>query len=453
MDYLLAERLQSTLFQLYGDDAPANPKLTLTTSHCDFCDYKCCAALKLSRNLFNNGNQVSSLDVANTIVNALNTDAVISDCCEPATVAGPGFVNLTMKDSFVASKKFHSEFQGLYSRLGDIQVIERGESFYNSFLNSLVDKLREENLLVDHEGSVTVIVEGIPQVIRKYNGVFLYLAMELAAIQYRVNEDKADRIIYVTDDGQSLHFRQVFSIANQVELIPENVKVEHAAFGKSFKSAQVVVPSTSELLDRSKAGVRTELDRRAAADGIIRTEEEVDRLSDAIGVAAMKYSLLKHNRKNDYKFKIEHIANLEGNTAPYFMYCFARAQSIYRTESAGVMEASANDGESNSDVRFVFVEKEERALAKHLMRLSDTIYCLEKDLLPHALCDCTLKLTKKFNQFYEKCPVLNADTEELKHSRLGLCQISVDGLQLCLGFLGIPTLNDIYCYRWRHNIP
>lgn len=611
---LLADRVQSTLVQLYGDDAPADPKLTPATRP-DFGDYQCNAALALSKGLSKkatDGKKVNSRQVADAIVDALD----LSDLCETPTIAGPGFINLTLKDSFVvdrlkaihadrkrlgippretkqrivvdfsspniakdmhvghlrstiigdtlarileflghdtlrinhtgdwgtqfgqliaylklecpeilagegdaaaeigdlvvfykrAKAKFdedadfkqtalaevvklqggdpdslkawnmicdvsRAEFEKIYSRL-DIKLTERGESFYNPFLKDIVERLKNENFAVKNEGAMVVFLEGkrfigkdkkpLPVIVQKSDGGFLYATTDLAAVQYRVNEDKADRIIYVTDVGQSLHFEQIFAVSTKAGLLPESVKAEHVAFGlvqgadgKKFKTRSGAAPKLAELLDEARDRVRTEIVRREETDAATaaengqeapekRSDEELERISEIIGIAAVKYADLKNNRKNNYKFSFDKMVKLEGDTAPYIMYAYARVQGIYRTAAAAAANGNGVEGNGvEKAVEFKFVKKEERALAKNLMRLVEILGELEKDLLPNVLCEYVFGLTGKFNQFYEQCPVLNAETEELKASRLALCQISADTMQLCLGLLGIPTLDRI----------
>ncbi len=360
-----------------------------------------------------------------------------------------------------------AEFEKVYKRL-DINLTERGESFYNPFLKGIIELLSEQGLAVQNEGATVVFLEGkqftgrdgkpLPVIVQKSDGGFLYATTDLAAVQYRVNEDKADRIIYVTDVGQSLHFQQIFAVARKAGILPESVQAEHVAFGlvqgadgKKFKTRSGAAPKLAELLDEARDRVRKELERRAETDAEAalaagqdppqaRSEEEMERISELIGIAAVKYADLKNNRTNNYKFSFDKMVKLEGDTAPYVMYAFARVQGIYRTAAA----QAVGEGQSlPTEIEFTFAKNEERALAKTLLRLPEVLSDLEKDLLPNALCEYVLGLTVKFNQFYEQCPVLNADTEQLKGSRLALCQISADALKLCLNLLGIPTLDRI----------
>ncbi|PXF49979.1 Arginine--tRNA ligase [Gracilariopsis chorda] len=359
------------------------------------------------------------------------------------------------------------EFQKIYDRL-DIKLEERGESFYNPFLADVVKDLQDKGLAVKNDGAMVIFLEGdkfkggdgkpLPVIVQKSDGGFLYATTDLAAVRYRSLEDKADRILYVTDVGQSLHFQQIFAVCRKAQLLPEHVSLEHVPFGlvqgadgKKFKTRAGAAPKLSELLDEARDRVRIELEKRAEEDverareagdapPPQKSDEEMQNVSEVIGVAAVKYADLQNNRTSNYKFSFDKMVKLEGNTAPYIMYAFARVQGIYRTAAAASGDAVAG---VDPGVEFAFEKKEERALSKILMRLPEILSELERDLLPHVLCDYVKTVTTRFNQFYEECPVLHASSDELKLSRLALCQISADTLQLCLGLLGIPTLDRI----------
>lgn len=359
------------------------------------------------------------------------------------------------------------EFQTIYNRL-DIKLEERGESFYNPFLPDVVKHFEEKGLAVQNQGAVVVFLEGnqfkgrdgepLPVIIKKSDGGFLYATTDLAAVRYRSSKDKADRIIYVTDVGQSLHFQQIFAVARKAELLPEQVSLEHVPFGlvqgedgKKFKTRSGAAPKLSELLDEARDRVRAELEKRADDEAAKAAEagqeaparksvEELEHMSEVIGCAAVKYADLKNNRVSNYKFSFDKMVKLEGDTAPYIMYAFARVQGIYRTASAA---AETHGTEELKNVEFEFEKTEERALAKILLRLPEVLTELERDLLPHVLCEYVTNVTSRFNKFYEQCPVVHARSTELQKSRLALCQISADTLQLCLSLLGIPTLEQI----------
>jgi arginyl-tRNA synthetase len=356
------------------------------------------------------------------------------------------------------------EFQKVYDRL-DIKLTERGESFYNPYLPEMIELLEEKSLAVRDQGAVVVFLEGDkfvsrdgsrqPVIVRKSDGGFLYATTDLAAIRYRCHVDKAERILYVTDIGQSLHFEQVFQVARRAGVVPSSVALEHVPFGlvqgedgKKFKTRSGDTVKLADLLDEAARRVRVELEKRfddeakkAAENGsecpAKRSDDELARVAEHIGIAAVKYADLKTDRTSNYKFSYDKMVSLDGDTAPYIMYAFARVRGIYRNaQSASGIDVSA-------PVIFCFEKSQERALAKSLLQLPDVLQDLENDLRPHSMCEYIKNVTSRFNQFYEECPVVKAASPELQASRLALCGICADTLKLCLSLLGIVTLDRI----------
>jgi arginyl-tRNA synthetase len=356
------------------------------------------------------------------------------------------------------------EFQKIYDRL-DVKLTERGESFYNPYLPEMIHLLEEKSLAVRDQGALVVFLEGDkfisrdgsrqPVIVQKSDGGFLYATTDLAAIRYRASVDKAERVLYVTDIGQSLHFEQVFQVARRAGVVPDSVTLEHVPFGlvqgedgKKFKTRSGDTVKLADLLNEAARRVRVELEKRfedeakkAAENGsdapLRRSEEDLARMAEHIGVAAVKYADLKNDRTSNYKFSYDKMVSLDGDTAPYIMYAFARVRGIYRNAQ------SASGIDINAPVTFCFEILQERALAKSLLQLPDVLRDLENDLRPHSMCEYIKNVTSLFNQFYEKCPVVKAATPELQASRLALCGICADTLKLCLGLLGIVTLDRI----------
>lgn len=358
------------------------------------------------------------------------------------------------------------EFQKIYNRLA-IQITERGESFYNPYLQDVMTALAEKNLTVQNSGATVVFLEGaqfigrdkkpLPVIVQKSDGGFLYATTDLAAIRYRAGVDKADRVLYVTDVGQGLHFQQVFQVARRAGFHAEDVVLEHVPFGlvqgedgKKFKTRSGDTVKLVDLLDEAARRTRANLEMRFEEEKVkaaeagkaapeARSPEELASLAEHIGIAAVKYADLRTSRVNNYKFSYDKMVALDGDTAPYILYAFARVQGIYRTarEAAGGLAATEDD------VKFIFEKPEERDLSKFLLKLPEVLALLESELQPHVLCEYIKSLTSRFNQFYEQCPVVKAPSDELKASRLALCGITADTLKLCLGLLGIKTLNRI----------
>jgi len=347
------------------------------------------------------------------------------------------------------------EFQKLYDTLR-VDVTERGESFYNPYLGDIIADLEGQGLAVQDQGATVVFLEGAqfinkdgspqPVIVRKSDGGFNYATTDLAAMRYRVREDGAQRILYVTDIGQSLHFTQVFQVARRAGLVPPEVSLEHVPFGlvqgedgKKFKTRSGDVVKLKDLLDEAVVRSRAELEARLAADGRTESPEYIADVVSKVGIAAVKYADLKTSRTSNYRFSFDKMVKLDGDTAPYMMYAFVRTQGIYR-EAGGGLALTDMEGK---DVAFEYPVAAELALAKTLLRLPEVLAELERDLCPHVLCEYMKGVSTLFNRFYEQCPVRSAESAALKESRLALCAITASVIQRCLDLLGIETLDKI----------
>ncbi|GJD10374.1 Arginine--tRNA ligase [Galdieria sulphuraria] len=343
------------------------------------------------------------------------------------------------------------EFQQIYDML-DVKLTERGESFYNEWLGIVCKELEDTGVAVRDEGALCIFVGGHtgrqgkiqPLIVRKSDGGFNYATTDMAAIRYRVKEDKADRILYITDAGQSLHFSQVFEAAKKIGYAKLETKLEHVPFGlvqseggKKFKTREGETVKLKDLLQEAVRRAEEDFRNRLQAEGREESEEYIKRVAHVIGIGAIKYADLKNNRTSNYQFSYTKMLSLQGNTAPYMLYAFARIQGIYRK---GDLDLS--DGQSES-IQFILDDPTELSLAKMLLQLEEMLYLLERDLKPNILCDYMFELSQRFNQFYETCPVLKAESLQRKTSRLALCKLTANTLQLCLHLLGIPTLERI----------
>ncbi|GFE72001.1 arginine--tRNA ligase [Chroococcus sp. FPU101] len=337
------------------------------------------------------------------------------------------------------------EFQKIYDLL-NIKITERGESFYNSYLAKVVTELEQQGLLEENDGAQCVFLDGftnkdgqpLPLIVQKSDGGYNYATTDLAAICYRVKEDKAQRIIYVTDAGQANHFAQFFQVAKKAGFLPDTVEVVHVPFGlvlgedgKKLKTRSGETVKLKELLDEAVKEARQDLENRLAEESRTETEDFINQVSKIVGLSSVKYADLSQNRISNYIFSYKKMLNLQGNTAPYMLYAYARVQSISR--EGGI------DFTALGEAKIVLTEETEINLAKHLIQLSDIILDVEKNLYPNRLCEYLFELSKKFNQFYEKCPVLKSE-EPTKTSRLVLCDLTARILKLGLSLLGISTL-------------
>ena len=338
------------------------------------------------------------------------------------------------------------EFQVIYDLL-DIKIEERGESFYNPFLEDIVSELEQKGLLEESEGAKCVFLDGftnkdgdpLPLIVQKTDGGFNYATTDLAALKYRVKEDEADRIIYVTDSGQANHFAGVFQVAKKAGILPENVEVVHVPFGlvlgddgKRFKTRSSETVKLKDLLDEAVNRAKNDLETRLKEEERSETPEFIDRVSQVVGLSAVKYADLSQNRTSDYKFDYDKMLDLKGNTAPYLLYAYVRPQGISR-------KGNIDFSQIDADTKIVLTENGELALAKHILQLEEVIKEVESTLLPNRICLYLFELSQKFNQFYEQCDILNAE-EPIKTSRLILADLTARTIKLGLSLLGINVL-------------
>lgn len=339
------------------------------------------------------------------------------------------------------------EFQKIYDRL-DIRLSERGESFYNPYLASVLSGLQEAGLLVTDDGAECVFLEGVngkdgkplPVIVRKSDGGFNYATTDLAAIRYRFalssDGDGARRVIYVTDAGQANHFAGVFQVAKRANWIPEGGRLEHVPFGlvqgedgKKLKTRSGDTVRLRDLLDEAVERSEADLRRRLAEEGRSEDDQFIHHVAGTVGLAAVKYADLSQNRITNYQFSFDRMLALQGNTAPYLLYAVVRIAGIAR--KGGDLEAEAG--------MLQFSEPQEWALVRELLKFDAVIAEVEEELLPNRLCSYLFELSQVFNRFYDQVPVLKAEGKSLP-SRLALCRLTADTLKSGLGLLGIATL-------------
>jgi arginyl-tRNA synthetase len=338
------------------------------------------------------------------------------------------------------------EFQVIYDLL-NIRLTERGESFYNPYLNDVVTDLASLGLLVEDQGAKCVFTDGftnkegqpLPLIIQKSDGGFNYATTDLAALRYRVTQDQADRIIYVTDAGQSNHFAQFFQVAHKAQWVPETVQITHVQFGlvqgedgKKLKTRSGDTVRLRDLLDEAVVRFRGLLDDRIAQE---ERREEIEefraQVAKVVGLSSVKYADLSQNRTSNYIFSYDKMLADKGNTAPYMLYAYARVQSISRK---GAIDFSQLSG------AIQLTEEGELNLARHLLQLGSVIDEVATDLFPNRLCQYLFELSQKFNTFYDSYPVLKAE-EPQRTSRLALCDLTARSLKLGLNLLGIEVID------------
>lgn len=337
------------------------------------------------------------------------------------------------------------EFEKIYRDL-DIELTERGESFYNPFLADVLTDLDKAGLLETDQGAQCVFLEGFtnkqgdpqPLIVQKSDGGFNYATTDLAALRHRITAESAQRIIYVTDVGQANHFAQVFQVAQRAKWIPEEVQVVHVPFGlvlgkdgKRIKTRMGEAVRLRDLLDEAIIRAKADIEIRLQEDNRTETQAFIANAAEVIGLGAVKYADLSQNRTSNYIFSYDKMLERQGNTAPYMIYAYVRVQGISRQGNV--------DFSQLGDTSLAIAEPSELVLAKHLLQMQDVIAEVAADLLPNRLCQYLFELSQKFNQFYDQCPVLKAE-EPARTSRLVLSDLTARTLKLGLSLLGIKVL-------------
>jgi arginyl-tRNA synthetase len=362
-------------------------------------------------------------------------------------------------------------FLRVYHRLGVLLTDNdvRGESFYNSLLAETVALLKQrleagdvpDAKMKPDQGAECIYLyndkgepayknpdgDPLPMIVQKSDGAYLYATTDLAALRYRCSELGANRIIYVTDARQKMHFQMLFQASRAAGFAPAETRLDHVTFGsvlgedrKPLKTRSGSNVKLEALLDEAQRRALQLLEQRNSEQPddvptpVIDDHSETARV---LGIGAVKYADLRNDRNTDYVFDWDKLISFQGNTAPYMLYAYARVRSIYR-KAAEKSGATAADHVRQAQV--ILEAPEEHALALRLARFRETLDSLAEDLLPHTLCSYLFELAGDFMRFYEHCPVLAAEKEELRHSRMALCDLTARTLRLGLGLLGIETV-------------
>jgi len=350
----------------------------------------------------------------------------------------------------------------VYTRLGvtltDADI--RGESFYNDLLADTVAILVEKGIATESEGALCAFPAGftgregkpLPLIIRKSDGGYNYATTDLAAVRYRVDKLSVDRSIYVVGSEQALHFQMVFAVARQAGWIPAGVSFEHAQIGMvlgqdggRLRTREGETPKLSGLLDEGVDRARGILDELDAASRF--DPAELDAVAGAVGIGAVKYADLSTSRESAYLFDWDRMISFRGNTGPYLQYATARIRSIFRRADAGAAGTAGTEnaeltGAAESAARAAGVTitaAPERALALRLLGFGAALTQLAQTAEPHRLCTYLFDVASLFTTFYEECPVLKAESESLRLSRLALCALTLEALSSGLDLLGVPV--------------
>ncbi len=333
-------------------------------------------------------------------------------------------------------------FSEIYQLL-DVKLVERGESFYNPFLEEIVKDLDQKGLITISDGAKCIFLEGfanrdgtvLPMIVQKSDGGYNYDTTDMAAIRHRATVEKAERIIYVTDAGQSLHFAMLFKAAEKAGYYdPKKIQVDHVPFGvvlgadgKKFKTRS---GETEKLVDLLFEAIRQA--KQIMTERMPDIEEvELNSLSQILGIDAVKYADLSCHRVKDYMFSYERMLKFEGNTAAFLLYAYVRIQGIKRKVDVDVQQIIQTD-------EIVLEHPSEMALALHLRQFAEALDCMSRELLPNRLCDYLYALAEKFHAFFRDCRVEGASQER---SRLLLCEATGRVLEKGLSILGLKTLD------------
>jgi arginyl-tRNA synthetase len=316
----------------------------------------------------------------------------------------------------------------------------RGESFYNDLLAGVADDLVAKGLARISDGALCAFPEGftsrdgtpLPVIIRKSDGGYNYSTSDLATVRYRVDKVNCDRAIYVVGSDQALHFRMVFAVAREAGWLPAGDQFEHAQIGmvqgKDGHRLRTRAGDLVKLSDLLTEGVER---ARAILDEVERDDAglDLDAIAEDVGIGAIKYADLSTARDSAYIFDWDRMISFRGNTGPYLQYATTRIRSIFRR--AGSDEADAHGP-------IVLTEPAERELARKLLEFGAVVTQVADTAEPHRLCAYLFETASLFTTFYEQCPVLKADDDETRQSRLALCAAVLRVLSAGLGLLGVP---------------
>jgi arginyl-tRNA synthetase len=326
-----------------------------------------------------------------------------------------------------------------------------GESFYNKFLPDIVKELTDKGLAVISDGAVCVFPEGfknkegepLPFIIQKSDGAYLYATTDLAALRYRVNELKANSIVYVTDSRQKLHFEMLFAVAKKAGWVGDEIKLSHVMFGTVLGEDGTPLKTRSgenvklkELLDEAVERAKSVVEEKNPE----LPQDEKETIAKAVGIGAVKYADYSNNRTSDYVFSFDKMLAMDGNTAPYMQYAYARIKSIERKAQA--KDVDIEDELAGLDA-LRLSEPAELDLAKYLVRYGEALQAAVADYRPNYLTTYLYELAQKFSAFYTNCPVLKAEPDK-RPTRLLLCDLTAKTIRHGLSeLLGIEVVEQM----------
>lgn len=328
------------------------------------------------------------------------------------------------------------EYEKLYTRLDVHFDTYYGESFYHPMMQGVVDELVEKGLAVEDDGAKVVFFPEednlFPCIVQKKDGAFLYSTSDIATIKFRRENYNVNKLIYLTDERQQDHFKQFFKIT---EMLGWDVEKYHIWFGIMrfadgvFSTRKGNVIRLEQLLDEGKKRAYDIVNEKNPD----LSAEEKDQIAEVVGVGAIKYADLSQNRQSPIIFEWDKILSFEGNTAPYLQYSYARIQSILR-------KAAAEGKEIDYSKEIKIENKQERALADHIATFPMVVLKAAESFKPNIIADYLFELSKKFNSFYNSCPILNQE-DDILYSRGLIAKVAGETIKEGLSLLGIKTLD------------
>jgi arginyl-tRNA synthetase len=326
------------------------------------------------------------------------------------------------------------DFEHIYKLLDIHYDIQCGESFYNDRLPGLVEGLLKSGIAETSEGAVVVFFRDIPEladkpcIIRKRDGGYNYATTDIATVDYRINELKADAVWYVVGAPQILHFRQIFEIARRQGYTAD---FRHITFGSILGENRKLMKTRSgenvplrNLLEEACRRAREIIEEK---NPDLSEAEKID-IAQKIGIGAVKYFDLSQYRMTDYVFSWEKMLSLQGNTAPYLQNAYVRIRSIFRKVTESAPKISNLVLESPAEIN----------LAKRLCQFAEIVPQVLNDFRPNILANYLFEIANSFHTFYEACPVLKSE-EPVRSSRLALCDLTGRILERGLDLLGIKV--------------
>lgn len=345
----------------------------------------------------------------------------------------------------ISQKAYHQIYDYL-----DVKLIDRGESFYNPMLADIVKELTEKGFVTINDGAKCIFLEGfknregepLPLMLQKSDGGYNYDTTDMAAVKHRIDAEKCQRLIYVTDSGQSTHFAMIFAAAKKVGYVNDGIRLDHVPFGlvlgpdgKKYKTRSGETEKLMDLLAEGVSRAKQILIERNQTENIF-TETEINSTAKAIGISAIKYADLSGNRIQDYVFEYDKMLKFEGNTAAFLMYAYVRTAGIMRK-----LTTQAQDPEKNiQDVQIHLAHPAEFSLGVHLLRFPEIISEVSDDLFPNRLCEYLFELANHFNQFFRDCRIIGSEQQAF---RVKMSELTAKVLKIGMNLLGLETVEKM----------